>query len=191
MDLLRISQNVRALRIAQGLTVDQLAVKSGFSKGFISQVENFRITPSLKAVNKIAAALGTELSVLFQTETRAPEYTFGNISTSEEVTRDNGGHYGIVYRALAYRQLDRLMDPFIIEYHPAAEERDFMLHDTEEFYILLEGEVDFCIVDEKNCTRMKAGDTVYLRANMPHKVKLAGSCSYAKALNVYTKSRTE
>ena len=191
MDLLRISQNVRALRIAQGMTVDQLAVKSGFSKGFISQVENFRITPSLKAVNKIAAALGTELSVLFQTETRAPEYTFGNISTSEEVTRDNGGHYGIVYRALAYRQLDRLMDPFIIEYHPAAEERDFMLHDTEEFYILLEGEVDFCIVDEKNCTRMKAGDTVYLRANMPHKVKLAGSCSYAKALNVYTKSRTE
>ena len=188
MDLLRISQNVRALRIAQGMTVDQLAVKSGFSKGFISQVENFRITPSLKAVNKIAAALGTELSVLFQTETRAPEYTFGNISTSEEVTRDNGGHYGIVYRALAYRQLDRLMDPFIIEYHPAAEERDFMLHDTEEFYILLEGEVDFCIVDEKNCTRMKAGDTVYLRANMPHKVKLAGSCSYAKALNVYSKS---
>ena len=191
MDLLRISQNVRALRIAQGMTVDQLAVKSGFSKGFISQVENFRITPSLKAVNKIATALGTELSVLFQTETHAPEYTFGNISTSEEVTRDNGGHYGIVYRALAYRQLDRLMDPFIIEYHRAAEERDFMLHDTEEFYILLEGEVDFCIVDEKNCTRMKPGDTVYLRANMPHKVKLASTCNYAKALNVYTKTRAE
>ena len=80
MNLLKISQNVRALRIAQGMTVDQLAAKSGFSKGFISQVENFRITPSLKAVNKIAAALGTELSVLFQSETQIPEYTFGNIN---------------------------------------------------------------------------------------------------------------
>ena len=188
MDLLRISQNVRALRIAQGMTVDQLAAKSGFSKGFISQVENFRITPSLKAVNKIASALGIELTVLFQTDARIPEYTFGNIGSGEEVIRDNGGHFGIVYRALAYRQIDRLMDPFIIEYHRAAEERDFMLHDTEEFFILLEGELDFYIFDEKNCKRMTAGDTLYMRANVPHKVKLAPDCSYAKALNVYTKS---
>ena len=188
MDLLRISQNVRALRIAQGMTVDQLAAKSGFSKGFISQVENFRLTPSLKAVNKIAGALGIELSVLFQGETQAPEYTFGNISTGEEVIRDNGGHFGIVYHALAYRQIGRIMDPFIIEYHRAAEERNFMLHDTEEFYVLLEGELDFFIIDEKNCTRMKVGDTVYLKANIPHKVKLAPGCNYARALNVYTSS---
>lgn len=188
MDLLKISQNVRALRIAQGMTVDQLAAKSGFSKGFISQVENFRITPSLKAVNKIAAALGTELSVLFQSEKQIPEYTFGNINSGEEVTRDNSGHFGIIYNSLAYRQINRQMDPFIIEYHRACEERDFLLHDTEEFYILLEGELDFYIIDEKNCTRMKAGDTVYLRANVPHKVRLAENCSYAKALNVYSKN---
>ena len=191
MNLLKISQNVRALRIAQGMTVDQLAAKSGFSKGFISQVENFRITPSLKAVNKIAAALGTELSVLFQSETQIPEYTFGNINQGEEVTRDNSGHFGIIYNSLAYRQIDRQMDPFIIEYHRAAEERDFMLHDTEEFYVLLEGELDFYIMDEKNCSRMTAGDTVYLQANVPHKVKLAENCNYARALNVYTKKRGE
>ena len=188
MDLLKISQNVRALRIAQGMTVDQLAAKSGFSKGFISQVENFRITPSLKAVNKIASALGTELSVLFQAEKQIPEYTFGNINQGEEVTRDNSGHFGIIYNSLAYRQINRQMDPFIIEYHHANEERDFMLHDTEEFYVLLEGEIDFYVMDEKNCTRMKVGDTIYLRANIPHKVKLPDSCSYAKALNVYSKS---
>jgi quercetin dioxygenase-like cupin family protein len=35
---------------------------------------------------------------------------------------------------------------------------------------------------------MKAGDTVYLRANVPHKVKLAENCNYAKALNVSSKS---
>ena len=72
MDLLRISQNVRALRIAQGMTVDQLAAKSGFSKGFISQVENFRVTPSLNALNKIGEALGTGLSGLFQPDNPTP-----------------------------------------------------------------------------------------------------------------------
>ena len=185
MDLLRISQNVRALRIAQGMTVDQLAAKSGFSKGFISQVENFRLTPSLKAINKIAAALGTEMAVLFQSEAKVPEYTFGNLGAGEEVIRDNGGHFGIVYRALAYRQIGRGMDPFLIEYHRAAEERAFMMHDTEEFYILLEGEVDFFVLEEKNRTRMKSGDTVYLAANIPHRVALAPGRTYAKALNVY------
>ncbi|MBR2357645.1 MAG: helix-turn-helix transcriptional regulator [Lentisphaeria bacterium] len=41
MDLLEISQAIRKLRLQQGLTVEMLAKKSGFSKGFISQVENF------------------------------------------------------------------------------------------------------------------------------------------------------
>jgi len=188
MDLLKISQNVRALRIAQGMTVDQLATKSGFSKGFISQVENFRITPSLKAVNKIAAALGTELPVLFQAELDVPEYTFGSLDSGEEVTRNNSGHYGIIYNSLAYRQIERQMDPFIIEYHRTGEEREFLLHDTEEFFVLLSGELDFYIMDENNRTRMKAGDTVYLRANIPHRVRLAENCNYARALNVYTKT---
>ena len=54
MNLPELSQTIRKVRLAQGMTVDQLAQKSGFSKGFISQVENFRITPSLKALIRIA-----------------------------------------------------------------------------------------------------------------------------------------
>ena len=45
MDLLQISQTIRRLRLEQNLTLEQLAAKSGFTKGFISQVENFRLTP--------------------------------------------------------------------------------------------------------------------------------------------------
>ena len=66
MDLLQISQNIRNIRQSQKMTVEQLAAKSGFSKGFISQVENFRVTPSLKALDKIAVALGLSLGDLFQ-----------------------------------------------------------------------------------------------------------------------------
>jgi transcriptional regulator with XRE-family HTH domain len=168
MALSRIAQNIRSLRIAQGMTVDKLAVKSGFSKGFISQVENFRVSPSLKALNRIADALGIDIHVLFQDETQTPEYTFGSLDSGEEVSRDNGGHFGIIYHALAYRQIGRNMDPFMIEYHPSSEERDFMIHDTEEFYVLLEGELEFFIADEKNSTAMKAGDTLYMKANLPH-----------------------
>ena len=185
MALSRIAQNIRSLRIAQGMTVDKLAVKSGFSKGFISQVENFRVSPSLKALNKIADALGIDIHVLFQDGTQTPEYTFGSLDSGEEVSRDNGGHFGIIYHALAYRQIGRNMDPFMIEYHPSSEERDFMMHDTEEFYVLLEGKLEFFIADEINSTAMKAGDTLYMKANLPHKIRLAENCKYAKALVIY------
>ena len=72
MDLLQISQNIRNIRQSQKMTVEQLAAKSGFSKGFISQVENFRVTPSLKALDKIASALGLDLSDLFQESGPSP-----------------------------------------------------------------------------------------------------------------------
>ena len=66
MDLLHISQKIRQLRQAQGMTVEQLAARSGVSKGFISQVENFRTTPSLKVLQRIADALGVDMGGLFQ-----------------------------------------------------------------------------------------------------------------------------
>ena len=58
MNLLELSQNIRKVRIEQDMTVEALAKASGFSKGFISQVENFRLTPSLKALTRIALRTG-------------------------------------------------------------------------------------------------------------------------------------
>ena len=88
MDLLHISQNIRAMRQAQSMTVEQLAQRSGFSKGFISQVENFRVTPSLKALDKIASALGLTIADLFKTEQNTAQYTFGNLESGTALLRD-------------------------------------------------------------------------------------------------------
>lgn len=190
MDLLHISQNIRAVRQAQSMTVEQLAQRSGFSKGFISQVENFRVTPSLKALDKIASALGLTIADLFKTEQNTAQYTFGNLKSGTELLRDEDpAKYGIRYFALAYSQIGRVMDPFIVEYTPAQEERSFMMHDTEEFYLLLEGEVQYRLFDDSQSHIMKPGDTLYMKANLPHRVLLSGSCTYAKALILYSNPR--
>lgn len=187
MNLPELSQTIRKVRLAQGMTVDQLAQKSGFSKGFISQVENFRITPSLKALIRIAEALGIQLSKLFDENGQDAEYTFGNLTRGEEIQRDNNAEHGMRYLALAYQQIGRKMDPFLLEYTPATP-RELMLHDTEEFFVLLEGELEFDLYDETNHHHMKAGDTLYMRANIPHRVILADGCSYAKAMVIYSDS---
>ncbi len=185
MNLLELSQTIRKVRLTQKMTVEQLAKRSGFSKGFISQVENFRITPSLKALVKIADALGIEVSDLFEQNSTGEQFSFGNLKEGEELQRDDNTDYGIRYLALAHRQLGRKMDPFVIEYTPGPR-RELMAHESEEFFILLEGEIEYCIYDTKNPRLLKPGDTVYMKANIPHSASLPKGCSYAKALLIYS-----
>ena len=186
MNLLELSKTIREMRKKQGMTVEALAKNSGFSKGFISQIENFRITPSLKALMKISAALGVSLEELFSGSAQPNRpYSFGNLSEGEVFDRDAGDSHGIHYLALAHRQIGRKMDPFVIEYTPGPE-REFLMHDTEEFFILLEGELDYCIYDDSNKKHLVPGDTVYMQANVPHRVILPASCTRARALVIYS-----
>ena len=186
MNLLELSQAIRRVRLSQGMTVEQLSKKSGFSKGFISQVENFRQTPSLKALIRISEALGMPMSSLFSENGPAvPEFSFGRLDEGEELLRNDGEQHGIRYLALAYQQIGRKMDPFIIEYTPG-EPRDFMFHETEEFFVLLEGELNYYLYDNNGLHRMKAGDTLYMKANIPHRVELPENCTYANGFVIYT-----
>ncbi len=151
-------------------------------------MENFRQTPSLKALIKIAEALGLPMSSLFsESAFTGPHYTLGHIDKGEELQRSEGAEHGIKYFALAYQQIGRRMDPFIIEYTPATP-RDFMYHDTEEFFVLLEGEIEYFLFDDKKHHTLKPGDTLYMQANIPHRVELANGCQYAKGLVIYTDS---
>ncbi len=186
MNLLELSQTIRKVRQAQGLTVEQLAQKSGFSKGFISQVENFRQTPSLKAIVRIAEALGMPLGAFFSEDgVKDSEYTLGNINEGEEIPRNEGNEHGIRYSALAFRQIGRRMDPFVIDYTPATP-REFMRHDSDEFFVLLEGKLKYFLIEDRNCHTMQTGDTLYLKANVPHRVELAEGCTHARGLVVYS-----
>jgi transcriptional regulator with XRE-family HTH domain len=187
MEMLNISQKIRAVRLQQNMTVAQLAKKSGLSKGFISRLENFRINASVKALAKVSEALGMSMSELFSEEDHSVEYVFGTLDKGEKVIRNESDTFAIDYYSLAFRKNNRKLEPFMIEYRQAEQQRDFLMHESDEFFVLLEGELTFCIGDENNCRKMQAGDTLYLSKNLPHSVRLAESCELARALVVYAK----
>jgi transcriptional regulator with XRE-family HTH domain len=54
---MQLGRKIRDLRLRRGLTVQQLAEATGLSKGFISQVENSRTSPSLATLQDLARAL--------------------------------------------------------------------------------------------------------------------------------------
>ena len=61
---MQLGRKIRDLRLRRGLTVQQLAAASGLSKGFISQVENGRTSPSLATLRDLATALMTSVAYL-------------------------------------------------------------------------------------------------------------------------------
>lgn len=186
MDLFHISQILKQARLAQQLTMDQLATRTDLSKTFISRLENFRITPSLNALNKVAHALGVNMADLFTPDARPQPVVFGHINEGEPIDRDEGKAFGINYFALAFKKLDREITPFLIEYTPSKKNREFLMHPTDEFFVLLSGKVDFYTFDESSCKTLKKGDTVYLSKNIPHTVRLHQGQQKAQALVIYS-----
>ncbi len=185
MEMVNVAHRIKELRLQQKFTIDQLAARAGLSKGYISRLENFRTGASLKALNQVAVALGVELIDFFRSETASPEYVFGRLDKGEFIDRNRGIEYGIHYFALAYEKTDRNMDPFFLEYRRTDKERELMQHESQEFFVVLEGEVDYMIGSTENPRRMVKGDTVYLDAQLPHGVRLAPGCDYATALVIY------
>jgi len=61
---MQLGRKIRNLRLRRGLTVQKLADAAGLSKGFISQVENDRTSPSLATLRGLATALRTSMAYL-------------------------------------------------------------------------------------------------------------------------------
>ena len=61
----RIGRRIVALRLHLGITSEELAKRAGVTKGYISLVENGLRVPSLTVLQRIAEALGHDISAVF------------------------------------------------------------------------------------------------------------------------------
>ena len=63
-----IGKKIKELRVAKGLTQEELADRSELSKGFISQLERDLTSPSIATLMDILQCLGTNRLRIFQEE---------------------------------------------------------------------------------------------------------------------------
>jgi transcriptional regulator with XRE-family HTH domain len=68
----RLAHRLRTLRRARGLTLEQLAARSGVSRSMISLIERQETSPTATVLDKLAGALEVTLSALFDTPADAP-----------------------------------------------------------------------------------------------------------------------
>lgn len=67
-----LGKKLKTLRIARGLTSQQLADKVAISQSYISRFENNRAVPDVALLEDILKALNSDLSTFFATEEALP-----------------------------------------------------------------------------------------------------------------------
>jgi len=164
---MQLGRKVRDLRLRRGLTVQQLAEATGLSKGFVSQVENGRTSPSLATLQDFARSLETSVAYLVVEEDLVPYVVRRAERPSMSV---NGGSSRVeVMSAQPRRNLELLhaeLPPGVSMGH----KRQF--HHGEEVVLCVEGRVSLSCGD--HVVLLDAGDSCHFDGRVPHSIENAG-----------------
>ena len=86
-----VAQHVRSLRLSRGWSLDELAGRSGVSKGMVVQIENARTNPSIGTLCRIADAYGVTVARLLEARTERRVHVRDAARATTVWTGDNGG----------------------------------------------------------------------------------------------------
>jgi len=169
---LRVGEKVRELRENKGLSLQEMANRTGYTSALLSQVENHLISPPLGALIKIAKALEVKVGTFFGDEPRE-SYAIVRKDERKHISRyasKEGVSYGYSYESLGFDKKDRQMEPFLVALEPATVKSEKLsAHDGEEFIFILEGEMEAILGDHKDV--LYPGDSIYYDSAIPHKVQ--------------------
>ncbi len=180
----KVGKKIKEVREAMGLSLKDLADKTGFSTAFLSQIENHLISPPLGAIINIAGSLDVEIGTLFDQKGEAP-FTLvrkDQRQTTSRVASKEGVRYGYSYESLAPDKINRNMEPFLVTLEPTSKKGVPYKHEGEEFIFVLEGRVEVQLGEFIDI--LEPGDSIYYDSTFPHRVSCADGEKIAKILAV-------
>ena len=161
-----IGPRLKALREAGGLSLRDLAERSGVSAPMLSQVERSETSPTIAVAHRIAGGLDLSLSQLLRLDEGPPVSVV--CAGDAKPTRERSGHRTEVLTPALPGQRAELsrhtLDPGAATGDPA----DPPLHEpgAREIAHVEAGTVVLCIDEARH--ELRAGDTVTFDADLPH-----------------------
>lgn len=160
MDLnLNIGLKIKALRMKNNLTQEELADRCELTKGYISQLENGLTAPSIDTLNDIIVVLGSSLSEFFQ-ETTEEQIVFKD---SDYFSKDYGDS---VTTWLVSTAQKNEMEPILLELNEKGSVESDMPHEGEEFGYVLEGKIKLTL--GRKVYFVSKGESFYYKADKKH-----------------------
>jgi transcriptional regulator with XRE-family HTH domain len=178
-----LGKRIKEYRMKRGLTLQEMEEKTGFTKGYLSKVENTKKAPPISTLIVLAKALGISLSeILGETEER------NKISLVKKIERQvvarNGTVFGYSYQTLAHKFYKKQMEPYILTLPVKPKQVPLYQHKGEEILFVLEGTMKFFHGDQEFV--VEEGDCLYFDASIPHHGICQGKKEVKCLMVVYT-----
>ena len=152
---------IREERKKKGYTLAQVARETGYSIGYISQLENDLNSPSIATLTDILSALGSNLSEFFREEAKE-KVVFGK---EEYFEKDADG---VLWKWLIPNAQKNMMEPVLVELAEGVSTSGDIPHEGEEFGYVLEGRIAVVLGNKQYIC--KKGEAFYYSAGKPHSI---------------------
>lgn len=159
---MEIGTKLKALRLKNNLTQEELADRTELSKGFISQLENDLTTPSIDTLNDILVVLGSTMGEFFQNE-ESEALVFHK---EDYFSKDYGDS---VTTWLVPSAQKNAMEPILLDLNERGAAETDMPHEGEEFGYVISGTVKLTV--GKRSFVVEAGETFYYKADKKHSLE--------------------
>ena len=160
-----LGKRIKEYRMKKGLTLQKLEEKTGFTKGYLSKVENTKKAPPVSTLVVLAKALEFSLSEIFGEKEEKSSISIVKRNERQVVAR-NGTVFGYSYQTLAHKFYKKHIEPYILTLPVKPKQVPLFQHDGEEMLFVLEGTMKFFHGDQEFIA--EEGDCLYFDAGVPH-----------------------
>lgn len=156
-----IGQRIKALRLAQQMTQEELANRTDLTKGFISQIENDESSPSIATLTQILDVLGVSLADFFR-EYKSERVVFGRQARVLAAESNDK----VRFELLVPRAINRNIDPALVTLARGGRTVVDKMHEGEEFGYVISGEIVLVLDGVEH--KVKAGECFSFYPNVSH-----------------------
>jgi len=175
-----VGATLQRLRLARGLTLEDLSRIAGVSKSMLSQIEREKANPTIAITWRLANALGVQISELLSSDVRPTELI--RLVDAHEIPTLPGAHAGYCLRILGPMDLAGKYEWYELTLAPGGELAS-QAHDpgTGEHLTVITGTVELEVGPEKK--KVRHGATARYPADQNHVIRNTGKTE-AKAVLV-------
>lgn len=160
----RLGETVRLLRQRAGLSIQDVANKTGLSIGMISQLERARVMPSIRTLRLLSIALDVPISYFFESSAPTDAQRYIVRKNNRRLLRLTAS--GVVKEALTPDSKGQLA-LYELTLNPGASTgTDFLQHNGEKAGYILSGSLRLWLDNEAH--ELEAGDTFRFPSIVPH-----------------------
>ncbi len=178
-----IGKRIREFRLKKNFTLQVLADRTGYSKGYLSKVEKSNKAPPVATLSTIARELDATVAG-FLGEGLQNDILSVVRKNERTLMAGNGEEFGYAYEALANPYPNKHMEPFILSYPSKDAFKYSFQHDGEEMLFVLQGKIRFKYDDREFV--LEEGDCVYFDSSIPHTGEPVGDEDLKCLIVIYT-----